>query len=146
MRNLFVTALLTVTLFANSFAAAPTKVNSAILQNFNAKFKQASGVTWVVTNDYTKAAFTADATDMEVYYNFNGDIIGTSKSISLEELPVNAKRNFAKRFEGYEVKEAIRFEGFDEAAYYISGENEKESIILKVNDNNEVSLFKKTKK
>ncbi|MEJ7685330.1 MAG: hypothetical protein WKG06_47305 [Segetibacter sp.] len=146
MKNLFVTALLTVTLFANSFAAAPKKVNSAILEHFNAKFKKASDVTWLVTNEYTKAAFTAADTNMEVYYNLNGDIIGTSRSISLEELPIDAKRNFAKRFAGYEVKEAIRFEGFDEAAYYISGENEKENIILKVNGNNQVSLFKKTKK
>jgi hypothetical protein len=64
----------------------------------------------------------------------------------LHELPVNSKRQFAKLFAGYNVKEAIRFEGFDETSYYISGENEKESVILKVNDRNQVSVFKRTKK
>lgn len=100
----------------------------------------------MINNDYTKAAFTVDNTKMEVYYKNDGDLIATSKSITLEELPIGAKRAFAKRFEGYDVKEAIKFEGFDEVSYYISGENEKESVILKVNEQNLVSVFEKTKK
>ncbi len=146
MKHSIITTLLAVTFFAGSFAAAPKKVNSAILANFSAEFKKASDVSWIVNNDYTKAAFTADNTKMEVFYNSDGDIIGTSKGITLEELPVRAKRSFAKQFAGYDVKEAIRLDGFGEAAYYISGENDKESVILKVNDNNQVSLFTKTKK
>lgn len=145
MRKLFITALLVIAVAAGVFAA-PTKVSSSILVNFNAVFKEATDVSWLITNDYTKAGFTSDNTKMEVFYDYNGDIIGTSKSIPLDELPVNAKRPFAKLFAGYDVKEAIRFEGFDETSYYISGENEKESVILKVNDLNRVSVFKRTKK
>ena len=145
MKKLFITALLAISVAAGAFAA-PTKVSSAILANFNAAFKKADNVLWVITNDYTKAAFTSDNKKMEVFYNYNGDIMGTSKSISLHELPVNSKRQFAKLFAGYNVKEAIRFEGFDETSYYISGENENESVILKVNDRNQVSVFKRTKK
>ena len=145
MKKLFITALIAVAVAAGAFAA-PTKVSSVILASFNAKFEKADHVSWVITNDYTKAAFTADNTKVEVFYNFDGNIIGTSRSISLSELPVNSKRSFAKQFTGYNVKEAIRFEGFDATVYYISGENEKESVILKVNQHNQVSLFKKTKK
>lgn len=145
MKKLLITALLAIAVAAGAFAA-PTKVSSAILANFNAAFKKADNVCWVITNDYTKAAFTSDNTKMEVFYNYNGDIIGTSKSIALDELPINAKRHFAKLFAGYNVKEAIRFEGCYETSYYISGENEKESVILKVNDHKQVSVFKRTKK
>lgn len=145
MKKLLITALLAIAVAAGVFAA-PTKVSSSILVNFNAVFKEATDVSWLITNDYTKAGFTSDNTKMEVFYDYNGDIIGTSKSIPLDELPVNAKRPFAKLFAGYDVKEAIRFEGFDETSYYISGENEKESVILKVNDLNRVSVFKRTKK
>jgi LPS O-antigen subunit length determinant protein (WzzB/FepE family) len=145
MKKIIITAVLAVALAAGAFAA-PKKVSSAILANFETEFKKASNVTWLVTHDYTKAAFTADNINMEVYYNFAGDIIGRSRSITPDELPVKAKRILAKKFAGYEAKEAIRFDGFDEAAYYISGENKKESVIIKVTDSNEVSLFKKTKK
>lgn len=101
---------------------------------------------WTVNEDYTKAEFVAASSKMEVYYKANGDVLARSKGISLYELPVAAKRRFAKKFEGYNVTEAIKFEGFDEVAYYISGENDKESVILKVNDQDMVSVFKKTKK
>ena len=145
MKKLFITALLAIAVAAGVFAA-PAKVSSSILANFNAVFKNADNVSWLVTKDYTKVAFTSGNTKMEVFYNYKGDVIGTSKSICLDELPVNAKRPFAKLFAGYNVKEAIRFEGFDETSYYISGENEKESVILKVNDHKQVSVFKRTKK
>lgn len=145
MKKLFITVVLAIAVAAVS-SAAPKKVSSAILANFHSQFKEASDVTWLVTNDYTKAAFTADNTSMEVYYNPGGDIIGTSKSIIFDELPANARKRFDKKFSGYEVKEVIRFEGFDEAAYYISGENEKETIIIKVTNENNLSVFKKTKK
>lgn len=145
MKKLLATVLLAAAVTAGAFAA-PAKVSSAILYNFKNEFKEASDVTWLISRDFTKAAFTADDTKMEAYYNSNGDIIATSKSIDLDEIPVNAKRSFAKKFVGYNVTEAIRFEGFDEAAYYISGENEKESVILKVDENNKVSVYTKKRK
>jgi hypothetical protein len=144
MKKLLLTVLLAVTVARGAFAT-PKEVNSAILARFEAEFKKASAITWVVTADYTKAAFTADYTKMEAYYNAKGDIIATSKSINPDELPADAKRSFAKKFADYNIIEAIRFEGFDEAAYYISGENEKETVILKVDENNRVTVFKKTK-
>jgi len=51
-------------------------------------------------------------------------------------------RAFAKKFEGYTVKEAIYFEGTEESAYFISAQNEKGSVIFKVEDNGSVSMKK----
>ena len=146
MKNFLITALLLFTIGVSAFAAAPEKVNATILSNFNSEFKKASDVSWLITNDYTKAMFTVANTKMEVYYNSEGDIIGTSKTIDLSELPVRVKRSFAKQFEGYNVNEAIFFDGFGEKAYYVSGEDEKEAVILKVGENNKTSLFERTKK
>jgi hypothetical protein len=44
----------------------------------------------------------------EALYSAEGEFIGTNQAITLEDLPVNAKRAFAKKYEGYTVKEAIR--------------------------------------
>lgn len=145
MKNLIITSLLAVMVFASA-SAAPKPVSSAILTNFHIAYKRASDICWSVTNDYTKAMFTEDNAKIEVYYTFNGDVIGTSKNIALDDLPLCAKRSFAKQFAGFTVKEAIRLDGFGEVAYYISGENDKEAVILKVNEDNQVSLFTKTKK
>ena len=83
---------------------------------------------------------------MEAFYSSDGDMIGTSKAITLDELSVKAKRDFAKKFGSCTVKEAIRFEGAEEGAYYISAANEKETVIVKVDDADYVSIVKSSKK
>lgn len=146
MKKLFFTALLAVSVAVSAFATDAKKINSIAVNNFEASFKKASDVSWTATKDYTKATFVLNNIRMEALYSREGDLIGTTHGITLEELPVNAKRNFAKKYHGYTVKEAIRFEGNDEGAYFISAENEKESVVLKVSDNSQVSVMKSSKK
>jgi hypothetical protein len=145
MKNFLFATLLLITSASTAFAD-PIKVNSSALYNFTSDFRNASNVNWVIEKEYSRAAFTFNSRKMEAFYNTRGEMIAHSKSITLDELPVNAKRTFAKKFEGYTVKEAILLEGLDENAYYISAENEKEMVILKVNENQQVSVYKKTKK
>ena len=83
---------------------------------------------------------------MEVFYNSSGNIISISKTIQLDALPVSAKMAFAKRYEGYTVKEAIHNDRTDEENYYVLAENEKGRLIINVDDNERLSIFKKSKK
>lgn len=144
MKKLFFAALLAIAVASSAFAGS-TNVNVKVLNNFKTTFAKASEISWTSTDDYAKAVFTIDNVKMEAFFNIDGELIGTSKNITLDELPVNAKRTFAKRFSGYTVKETIHFDGADESAYYISADNASESVIVKV-ARNEVSTFKKTKK
>ncbi|WP_018615788.1 hypothetical protein [Segetibacter koreensis] len=144
MKKLLLSALLAATVAVSAFAGTE-KVSSVAISNFNASFKRASDVSWTVDKDYVKATFILNNVRTEALYTPNGEFIGTNTAVSLDELPVRAKRTFAKKYNGYTVKEAIRFEGNDEGAYFISAANEKESVILKVSDNSQVSVMKATK-
>ncbi len=146
MKNLITAALLFITITASAFTPDPGNINAAALRNFEIEFQNASNVVWTERREYIKASFMLGKEKMEAIFNFDGDIIATCKSISLDDLPVKAKRNFAKKLDGYTVTEAIRFEGVDEGAFYISAENQKEAVVVKVADTNHVSVFKKTKK
>lgn len=146
MKKLFFTTFLAATVAVSAFATDTNEINAVAVNNFEVAFKQASDVSWAANKDYIKATFVLSNIRMEALYNFDGDLIGTVKGITPEELPVNAKRAFAKKYEGYTVKEAIRFEGNEEGAYFISAENEKELVVLKVNDNSNVSVMKSRKK
>ncbi|HEX8461930.1 MAG TPA: hypothetical protein VF623_10890 [Segetibacter sp.] len=146
MKKLFIIALLALSIGSSAFANTTAAISKTVINRFYAEYKDASNVSWSTTGNYAKASFTVDNKKMEAYYNTNGEVVATSTNISLDELPVNAKRTFAKKFAGYTVKEAIRFEGAEESGYYISAENDKLSIILKVNENNQVGIFKTTKK
>ena len=143
MKKLFISALLAVTVAVSSFAAEGNNVSYTVRNNFSSQFKKASDVQWTSGENYTKATFVLDNVRTEALYSAEGEFIGTNQAITLEELPVNAKRAFAKKYEGYTVKEAIRFEGSQESAYYISAENEKGSVILKVEDSGSISTVKK---
>src|SRR3954463_2948098 len=107
MKKLFFLALLAVTVAGSAFAADTKKVNASVLSSFKSEFKQAANVTWKTGADYAKATFTLDNKQVEAFYNLDGQMIAKSQNIGLDELPVNAKRNFAKYFTGYNVKEAI---------------------------------------
>lgn len=130
-----------ITVAASAFAADIKKVNTNAVNSFKSDFKKAANVRWARTQNFIKATFTLDGQEMEVFYNMDGEKVATSKKIALDELPAEAKRTFTKKFDGYNVKEAIHFKGTDEEAYYISAENENESVIVKVALNQSVSIF-----
>lgn len=145
MKSLFLTPVLALLISTVAFADDVAGVSNTILYNFRNEFKNASDVAWVTRKDFVKASFVMDDEQMEVFYKANGDWIATSKQIDLDDLPTNAKRVFAKRYQDYTVKEAIYIETPEENAYYISADNDKLSVILKVDQSTQVSLFKRIK-
>src|SRR3954451_23840850 len=146
MKNVFILALLAISLSISAFATGENRVSSVVLNSFKVDFKGAKDVSWSSRTGYAKAAFKLENRDMEVFYKPDGSIFAVSKKIELDELPVHAKRSFAKKYEGYTVKEAIAFESDDEDGYYISAENEKESVILKVDRQDDLHVFRISRK
>ena len=143
MKKYFLSALVSIAIAVTSFAADGNKVSLGVLNDFAYQFKHASDVKWTSEENYAKATFKWNNISTEAVYTPEGDFIGSMQAITLEELPVNAKRKFAKKFHGYTVKQAIRFEGSKESAYYISAEDGRGSVILKVEDNGSMSTVKK---
>ena len=146
MKKLLFAALLTASLATSAFAKETNEVSYRVQNNFKSQFNQAQKVNWSVKSNFTKATFEEAGQKIEAFYDLNGNMIGTSRNITLNELPTGAKRAFAKSYGGYTVKEAIRFEGTEEDAYYISAENEKENVILKVSNDRNVSVFRTSRK
>ena len=146
MKKLFLSLLIASTVAASAFAKDTKKVNSLVARNFRVEFANASNINWATTDNYIKASFVIDDEKMEAFYNEKGEKIASSRTISIDELPVKAKRSLAKNYAGYTVKETIEFEGIDDSGYYISAENEKESVVLKVNNTGGLTPFKTTKK
>jgi hypothetical protein len=143
MKKLFTSGLLMIAVAAGSFAAGGNDVSYTIRNNFSSQFKHVSDVEWTSGQNYTKATFVLNNIRTEALYDETGEFIGTNQAIALEELPVKAKRAFAKKYDGYTVKEAIHFEGVQEDAFYIAAENEKGTVVLKVENNGSISKIRK---
>src|SRR4051812_25053658 len=120
MKKLLLAALFAVTLIASAFASPVKRVNSFVTRSFQEDFKDVSDVQWDLSPSFAKATFILDDVRTEAYYDLNGEFIGTCHSISLDELPISAKRSFAKKYSDYTVSQAIEFTGRDETSYYIS--------------------------
>ena len=145
MRKVLMAALLIVTVAASAFAKGE-KVNYVAVGTFNAEFKNASNVQWTTTENFVKATFIFNGEKMEAFYHPNGDKIGICRAVPIETLPTKAKNAFTTKYDGYTVKEIVEFDGEEEYAHYIFAENGKESVTVKVNSVNEISLYKRTKK
>lgn len=142
MKKLFIAALLTVTVATSAFTADEKKINTKIIENFKTEFADADNVQWSLKETYARATFFLNGKKTDAYYDLEGEAIGTSEAITLNNLPLHAKRTFAKKYSDYTVKEAIKFQGTGETAYFISAENDKQSVILKVTGAG-ISIFKR---
>lgn len=145
MKNLFIAAILVVATTASAFAKDVTgRENEKSKINFN--FKNATNVKWTTTQEYTKAAFELYDSKMEVFYNNDGEMIAKSVQVSVDDMPLSAKRSIAKKFNDYTISEVIKMETTEDGAYYVSAENDKEKLILQVSEAGLVSVFNKTAK
>lgn len=146
MKKIFLSVMISLFVAASSFAAGTNNTSNKVASNFAVDFSGAHDVTWKTTENYVKAGFILNGKNMEAFYDHAGNLIASSFGIALDELPTNAKRTFAKRFEGYTVKEAVQFEQADEVSYYLSAENNTQKVVLKVSSNGDVSTFETTRK
>ncbi len=157
MKKLALSVLLAVSIFSSSFAADETKkaadeskkatqVNVRTLHTFRTAFGNLTDVEWSTKPDFARASFTYNNERIEAFFDLRGELIGTSKAVTIDQMPVNVKRVFAKRYADYTIKETIRFDGVDESSYYISAENGTKSVILKVSVTGGVSLYQAARK
>ena len=141
MKKLFIASLMVISVFTSAFAAEDITTGSSATYMFNTNFKGATNITWTTKGDFTKAAFTKDNQKMEAFFNSNGDLISTSTSVTINDLPTSAKRTLAKNYATYTISEAISLDYMDETSYYVSATNGKESKIIKIAANGESSIF-----
>jgi hypothetical protein len=136
-------------LFATSAFAnkGPQKVSFIVKNAFEKQFTGIKQVVWEQTEGIYFAYFKIDEKDVTVAYNEDGYMLGTSRVIANEQLPLSASLAIGSKYENYTVAktaEEITFEG--ETSYYISVENEKQILKLKCLSNGDLSVRSKTKK
>lgn len=150
MKTIVLSTLLAVSITLSAFSTDVTiegsKISMRTLNNFRSDYGNISGVEWSMKEDFAKASFIYNNEKMEAFYDVTGQFIGSSKAVALDQMPLNVKRVFAKKYADYIVKETILFDGVDERSYYISAENDSRSVILHVSKEGAVSVFQSTKK
>jgi len=86
------------------------KVSSFVLRQFEGEFSDAKDVAWTVNENFEKAEFIVNNVKMAAFYDVNGEYIGHTEAVTYNSLPNAARKQIARNYEGYHVKDLIRFQ------------------------------------
>jgi hypothetical protein len=145
MKKLLIAALMVIAISASAFADN-ANINTKVLTHFQTQFEGASNVHWKTGESFVKASFVLNSQKMEAFYDVEGELIGTSYTVSNEKIPVRAAKAIAERFAAYQIQETIEFDSVrDGLGYYVSLVGTQNKIVLQVSAQGEISVFKKTR-
>lgn len=131
----------------SSFANDPEKITPAVKAAFESSFSKATMVTWEKKDDFYFASFLLNNVKVEAAYTESGELLGTSRRISADQIPLNISLAVTNKYAGYEVGKSvieINYEGA--TSYYITVTNENQIVKLKCSNNGELEVESKTKK
>ncbi len=126
------------------------------VNNFMSKFQSAENVKWTVTNDFQKASFTLNGKKLAAFFDVKGDYIATTQYVDFKKLPAVSKSRLGKLYQGYQVEDVVKYDldvqgsQFDvmtgrrnyDSIYFASLKNNKESLIVKITPDGEISYLK----
>lgn len=138
-------ALVICSISLSSFAGEE-KVSPQVLNAFRTEFNTASEVTWTVGEDYYKAAFLYNNKYVSAYYNGNGELLGLSRYISSNELPLTLQKSLKNKYGNYWIADLFEAAKPSGTSYYITLENADAKIILKAEADGDWTSYQKIRK
>ena len=143
MKKIILAAIIIVTLAAHA-SAAPLSFN--LNSTFKKAFPAAINVSWKANENFTTISFTVNNQSMQAFYNNDGKLVGTSRAIQLNSLPLAAIQALHDRYSDYTATEAIELNYADEApSYYVSLLKNNKKVVLNITAEGELSVFQSEK-
>jgi hypothetical protein len=72
-----------------TFAGDISPVPPTIVNELHQEFKSASNVAWRTTATFYKASFTVDSHPLEAFFSYDGQLIGVSRKLRIDQLPLS---------------------------------------------------------
>ena len=112
MKKTGLTMLIAVMICAASFAGDIHKTDKQkagymAQQEFRSDFPKVQTVQWSRDKQYNEAAFVKNGIQMHAFYNWEGNLTGTTPDFAYENLPASARKSIAKKYKDYTVERTI---------------------------------------
>lgn len=114
-------------------------IPATVTSSFEENFPGVTNVVWQPDNIYMKAVFVKDNASENAYFTYDGDLMGTTKSVAFTDLPATAQKHIQEKYKDYQVDETILFNDND-------AENESEIFSVPDNEINYLVSLKKDNK
>jgi hypothetical protein len=124
----------------------PEKLTQAVKTAFKNDFSNANDVKWVKSEGFFFASFTLNNVTVDAAYTEAGELVGTSRRIQKEQMPLSVSLAIGSQYEGYEVsKSVIELTYENVTRYYVTVSNKTETVSLKCYSNGDLDVERRTK-
>lgn len=138
----------------SSFATAdkkgspdPENVTPVVKAAFQNDFSKATLVKWDKTDEFYFASFLLNNVKVDAAYTENGELIGTSRKIVADQMPLSISVALAENYKGYEVDDSVvELTHQSLTRYYVTVTNKTQTVKLKCYSNGDLEVESKTKK
>jgi hypothetical protein len=116
--------------FSATSVFAQTKTPSAVAGSFERSFATAVHPSWTAVNDLYRVDFTLQHEDLVAFFSADGELIASSRNISLSQLPISLKSSLEKHLRTYTVSSLFEVDGPDGIYYYAKVSDQKSENLL----------------
>jgi hypothetical protein len=146
MKKVSIIVLMVITIASSAFAGDNNALDFKGADAFKKMYPHATKVVYEVKKDYTQVHFSWNNIDLQAFFDRQGNLIGTSRNIAVNDLPLAYVRNINNEYDGYTITEAIEFDHAQNGmSYYVSVINGEKAYVLNVATDGTISVFKKMK-
>ena len=134
-----------------------TKVSNISMKSFKTDFSNAKDVMWTRTPNYDIAAFTLKGKELKAYYDYDGQLVGTTQFKTIEDLPEKGQKVLNEKFKDFKIGQIMYFnnneinrspmlmwgtEIVDRSSHFVELSNSSKKMIVYVDPGGNVKLFK----
>ena len=137
--------LISTTAFAGKGKKAKGKDNPAEA-TFQKNFQGASDVRWAEDKEAISASFVLSNSRVVAYFNYEGELLGTARSVLFDQLPLTVIKEINDRYGSAPVYDITEFTCGGETFYHMIVETPTKQVKVKVSSFGDVLVLSKTKK
>jgi hypothetical protein len=135
---------------------AGATVNPKAKKNFEAKYGKTPRVRFARRNYFDVATYMKDDIEINVYFDNNGDFVGSTNVAKFSDIPLNGQKKLMADYKGYKVKKVVFFKDNpkndcdmmlydiqfdDEDTYFVEMSKGNKTIVVQVEPNGKVYYF-----
>ena len=125
-------------------AAAPDKINRMVSNSFKTDFNNAEILSYTMSHNVINLTFITNGLVMHAFYTDNGELLGITRNILTNQLPIALLLKFRQDYQGFWVTDLFEATNQEDHNYFITLENSETRIVLKSTDDSNWEIYKKT--
>ncbi len=131
----------------SAFAYSGGKVSTEVSEAFTKNFKNAKNVIWEIAEDHYFARFELDGKTVDAAFAENGNLVGISRVLQINEIPLNVSNSLKTLYSDYAISKNVTEVVYNgNTFYYASAVGKNKILKLKCLAGGEIYIEKKTKK